>query len=87
MAKETVLICDFGHGACRRPAVSYRLWQDGNRQAWAIDLCQEHASPLLDAVEGAGQVDLPTKPRQRMEATKLVTTSKTAPLKKRPRKD
>lgn len=82
MAKEVVLICDFGHGACRKPAVSYRLWRDGDRQARSVDLCDEHAAPLLQAVADAPLVDLPTKPRQRMEATKLLTTAKTAPLKK-----
>lgn len=82
MAREVVLICDFGHGACRKPASSYRVWRDGDRQALAMDLCDEHAGPLLAAVEGAQLVDLPTKPRQRMEVTKLLTTPKTAHLKK-----
>lgn len=83
MAKEVVLICDFDHGACRNPAKSYRVWTDGDRQARAIDLCDDHARPLLDLVEGAELVDLPNKPRQRLEVTKLNTTPKTAHLKKK----
>lgn len=83
MARETVTLCDFGHSGCRRPATSYRLWRDGDSKASAIDLCDEHAQPLLDLIEGAVQVDLPTKQRQRMEVTKLLTTPRTAPLKKK----
>ena len=82
MAREVVLLCDFEHGTCRKPALSYRVWRDGDRQAWGVDLCDEHAAPLLTLVEGAPLVDLPVKPRQRMEATKLVTTSRTRPFKK-----
>lgn len=83
MARETVLICDFEHGACRKPAKSYRVWADGDRQAWAIDLCEDHARPLLDIAEAGELVDLPTKPRQRLEVTKLKTTPATAHLKKK----
>lgn len=82
MAKQTVLLCDFGRGACQAQAVSYRVWREGDRQAWAIDLCEAHASPLLEILAGAEQVDLPVKPRVRMEVTKLRTTPKTAHLKK-----
>jgi hypothetical protein len=82
MSKEVVHLCDFGQGSCRRPASSYRLWRDGDRQAWSVDLCDDHARPLLEAVEGASLVDLPTKQRQRMEVTKLLATPRTAPLKK-----
>lgn len=83
MARETVILCDFGHSDCRRQAVSYRIWRDGDSKASAVDLCDEHAQPLLELINGAEQVDLPTKPRARMEVTKLHTTPRTAPLKKR----
>lgn len=83
MARETVTLCDFGHMGCRQPATSYRLWRDGDSKASAIDLCDEHAEPLLKAIEGAVLVDLPTKQRARMEVTKLLTTPRTAPLKKK----
>lgn len=82
MATQTVRVCDFGHGACSKQAESYRLWRDGEQTAWAVDLCDEHAEPLLSLVDGAEQVALPTKPRVRMEVTKLKTTEKTAHLKK-----
>ena len=65
MAKETVLLCDFDNGACRQPAVSYRLWRDGEQKAWSVDLCDEHAAPLLAVVESADLVDLPAKSRVR----------------------
>lgn len=83
MARETVVLCDFGGGTCRNPAESFRVWRDGDKQAAAVDLCAEHAKPLLDVLEGASLVDLPTKARVRMEVTKLVTTPKTAHLKKK----
>jgi hypothetical protein len=83
MAKHLVLLCDFDQGGCGKPAESYRLWRDGDTKAAAIDLCEEHAAPLLAVIEGAEQVDLPVKPRARMEVTKLLTTPKTAHLKKK----
>lgn len=83
MAVETARVCDFGQGSCKQPASAYRVWRDGDRQALAIDLCEQHAGPLLAAVEGAQQVDLPAKPRERMTVTPLRTTSRTARLKKR----
>lgn len=82
MATQTVKVCDFGHGSCGKPAQSYRLWRDGDQTAWALDLCDDHASPLLALVEGAEQVALPSKPRVRMEVTKLRATPRTAHLKK-----
>lgn len=83
MAKETVLRCDAGQGACKQSATCYRVWRDGDRQAYEVDLCNEHARPLLEVVEQGRLVDLPAKPRRAMEATKLVTTPATAHLKKK----
>jgi hypothetical protein len=83
MAKETVLLCDHGEGTCRQPATTYRLWREGEQKAWSIDLCDEHAEPLLSVMEHAEQVDLPSKPRVRMEVTQLRTTPKTRHLKKK----
>lgn len=83
LAKQTILLCDYGDRTCRQPATSYRLWRDGDRQAWSIDLCETHARPLLELVEHADQVELPTRQRVRMEVTPLKTTAKTLPLKKR----
>lgn len=83
MARETVTVCDFAHNGCKQPATSYRIWRDGDSKASAIDLCDEHAEPLLRAIEGAVQVELPSKQRARMEVTKLLTTPRTAPLKKK----
>lgn len=82
MAEETVLVCDFA--GCRKSAVNYRFWRGGERQAFALDLCDDHATPLLTFMEMATLKDLPVKPRQRMEVTLLQTTPKTAPLKKKP---
>jgi len=83
MAKETVLTCDFDHSTCRRLATRFKLWREGDKQSLAIDLCEEHAKPLLDIFEHATLTDLPTKPRARMEVTKLVATPKTQHLKKK----
>lgn len=81
MATKTVLVCDFGPEGCSKEATSYRLFRDGDRQAWRVDLCEDHARPLLEAAKRGELVDLPTKPRVRMEATRLRTTPKTAHLK------
>lgn len=83
MAKETLTLCDFGGGTCRNVAVGYRLWRDGDKQAQAVDLCEEHAAPLLAVLEWAETTDLPTKSRVRMEVTRLQATPVTARLKKR----
>jgi hypothetical protein len=83
MARETVLLCDFDQGGCRRPATRYTLWRDGDAKAWAIDLCEEHAAPLVAVMEAGTEHDLPAKPRKAMEVTKLVTTPRTAHLKKK----
>jgi len=82
MAKATVRVCDFDDGACQRNATCYKVWRDGDRQAWSIDLCDEHASPLLAIVDGAERTELPARPRVKLEATQLRTTDKTRPLKK-----
>ena len=83
LAKQTILLCDHGDRTCRQPATSYRLWRDGDRQAWSIDLCDDHASPLLELVAHAELVELPARHRVRMEVTTLKTTAQTLPLKKR----
>lgn len=82
MAVTQVRVCDFDEGACIRPATCYKVWRDGDRQAWTVDLCDEHAIPLLVIVAKAERVDLPVKPRVRLEPTALKTTTKTRPLKK-----
>ena len=82
MAVTRTIVCDFGQGSCKQPATSYRLWRDGDRQALAIDLCDVHARPLLDAIAGAAMVELPSKPRVKMTATRLRTTPETRQFKK-----
>lgn len=82
MATKTVRVCDFDEGTCASPVQEYRVWRDGDRQAWMLDLCDEHARPLLAIVEKAVKTDLPTKSRVRMEPTQLRTTDKTRHLKK-----
>lgn len=82
MAVTQVRVCDFDQGACQRPASCYKVWRDGDSQAWSVDLCDEHATPLLAIAERGERADLPVKPRVRLEATPLKTTAKTRPLKK-----
>ena len=83
MAKRELLVCDGDNGSCQQEAVSFILWQEGAKQAWSVDLCPEHAQPLLDLVENAQLVNLPTRQRVRMEVTPLKATEKTRHLKKR----
>jgi hypothetical protein len=82
MAQHTVRVCDFESGACQAIATCYKVWREGERQAWSVDLCEEHAQPLLLLLAVAERSDLPTKPRVKMEATKLRTTASTRPFKK-----
>lgn len=82
MARREVFVCDLEDDTCAGLVSCYRLWRDGDRQAWGRDLCETHASPLLALVDGAELVDLPSKPRVRMESTRLRTTDKTSRLKK-----
>lgn len=82
MAKREVLVCDGDNKTCQRNATCYKVWREGERQAYSVDLCEEHAQPLLALLEQAEQVDLPTKQRVRMEVTPLKTTAKTSPLKR-----
>lgn len=82
MAVTQVRLCDFDDGACQRNATCYKVWRDGDKQAWSVDLCEEHAAPLLVIVAKAERVDLPVRPRVKLEATPLKTTAKTQPLKK-----
>jgi len=82
MAKTTAIVCDAEHKGCLQPASTYRLWRDGDRMAWSIDLCELHARPLLELIAQAQEAELPGKPRVKMEPTQLRATAKTAHLKK-----
>lgn len=82
MARREILVCDFGDTPCGQTATTWKIWRDGERQAWTLDLCEDHARPLLTLIEGAERTDLPARPRVRLEATRLRTTSKTRDLKK-----
>lgn len=81
MAKREILVCDFEDTTCQGNATCYKVWADGDRQAWSIDLCEHHASPLLAIVEGAERTDLPSRTRVKVEPTALKTTDKTRHLK------
>ena len=82
MAVTSVRVCDFDEGGCARPATCFKVWRDGDRQSWTVDLCEEHAAPLLAIVANAERSDLPVRPRVKLEPTVLKTTAKTRPLKK-----
>lgn len=78
MAKREVVICD----KCGKPGQTFVLWRDGDVNAMSVDLCETHARPVANPFAGGSVVDLPTRPRVRMEATPLRTTAKTEALKK-----
>ena len=82
MATQTVWVCDFGGGTCENPATRYRLWREGDKQSWEVDLCDQHAKPVLAALSLGRVTDLPARQRQRMEVTKLRQTPRTRHLKK-----
>lgn len=82
MVRRTFLLCDFEATGCDRPATTWKIWRDGERQAWSVDLCETHSEPLLPLLEKAERTDLPVKPRVKLEPTTLRTTDKTRRLKK-----
>ena len=84
MAKREVFVCDLaGQGGCRGLVDNFTVWRQCDRQAVAVDLCEEHAAPLVTVMKVGSTVDLPVKPRARMERTALKTTEATAHLKKK----
>lgn len=85
MARREVHVCDArrADGPCGRPAESWNMWRTEDRQARQIDLCDEHAAPLVALMNQAELVDLPVRPRAKMQATRLKPTPRTAPLKMR----
>ena len=82
MVRRMVAECDLADGICLGIVKGYRLWAEGDRQACSVDLCEAHARPLVAVFERGELVDLPVKPRVRMEGTKLRPTERTAHLKK-----
>lgn len=82
MAKREVMFCDVQNNDCSGDVSSFIVHESGSRQAVAVDLCAVHAQPLRDLLSRGNFTELPTKPRARMEPTKLRTTPRTAPLKK-----
>ena len=82
MAVRQILVCDFESEACQGNATCYKVWADGDKQAWTVHQCEQHASPLLAIVEHAERVELPSRSRVKLEPTALRTTDKTRHLKK-----
>lgn len=82
MARKMMVLCDFETGTCTSPATSYALWKVGEAEAFFMDLCDEHAKPLLAMFEPASKGPLPSKPRRRRQVTELVATPRTAHLKR-----
>lgn len=85
MAKREVHVCDVQeHGApCGKPGRSWTMWREGDRQAQRVDLCDKHAAPLTTILSQAELIDLPSRPRARMQVTELKPTPSTAHLKKK----
>lgn len=80
--KQVITVCDRQDTTCDGPVSSFRVWREGERTAFMVDLCEAHASPILALIAGADAVELPTKPRAVMQITKLRTTEATRHLKK-----
>lgn len=80
MAVKTVRVCDVD--GCKQPAIGYRVYRDGDREALGLDLCDEHAAPIVALLEAAKPMPFPAKPRVTMTPTRLRTTPETKPLKK-----
>lgn len=83
MARQYVLVCDAPGSTkrCNSPATTYHMWRNGDMEAHALDLCEEHAKPFQVFFELGMVVDLPAKPRIVMKKTKLRPTKTTKSLK------
>ena len=85
MSQFETRVCDYpsGKSFCGQEAVSYVIWKDGSRQAVIVDLCGKHAERLETFITLGKPIDLPARPRAKMELTKLRTTPATRRFKKR----
>lgn len=75
--ESAIKLCDLCQS---HPAQEFRIWREEDTHAKVIDLCRDCSRTLL---RSGRKVELPTKKRMTMEVTKLKTTRKTAPLKKK----
>jgi len=77
---STVKLCDLCQS---HPASEFRIWQESEATARAIDLCRKCSKALTDLAKQGRPAELPAKPRQRMALTQLKVTKQTADLKKK----
>ncbi len=82
MAKHVLVICDLSDAHCSGEVETYKLWHDPQARALSIDICENHAKPVLEIFSAGHDEPLPPKPRQKMEPTKLKTTKQTRQLKR-----
>jgi hypothetical protein len=86
VAKRYVSVCDAADqdlGPCEGDVQEFRIWVEGERTASALDLCERHAGPIRALMSVAAEVELPSRPRQSMQVTRLRTTDATRHLKKK----
>lgn len=79
MARREVTECD----KCGKPGRAFVLWVEGEQSGLSVDLCETHSRSVTAVFADGSPVDLPSKPRARMERTVLKTTARTQHLKKR----
>lgn len=80
MALHTERVCDYAR--CSKPGEPVVVWREGEQTGRSIDLCADHWKPLGEALARGTTVELPTKPRQKMDVTPLRTIESTAHLKR-----
>jgi hypothetical protein len=83
MARHVLLICDLADASCQGDVLNLKLWCEPQPRASSLDVCEHHAEPILDLFKSGSAEQLPARPRQRMEATKLKPTKATKPLKRK----
>jgi hypothetical protein len=85
VAKRYVSVCDLAdkdERPCHGDVQEFRIWFEGERSAWGVDLCETHSEPVRALLGVAAEIELPARPRQSMQVTKLKPTDATRHLKK-----
>jgi hypothetical protein len=75
--------CRLASDECQGRIKAWRFWHEGDAEALEVQLCREHAQPLLELRRVADRQPLPTRPRNAMVPTRLRVVRETRHLKKK----
>lgn len=75
--------CQRKDSKCSGAVEQWILWQRHTPEAASVELCEFHASPILELVEISEPWSVPMRTRVPMEVTKLRKVKETEHLKKK----